>query len=49
MLDALHAVIGIAPAGYEWLEYCVLAITLLFILKVVIDVFFNIFRAVMKW
>lgn len=49
MLDAIRALIGPVPSGYEWLEYTVAAIILLFVLKVVIDVFFNIFRAVMKW
>lgn len=49
MLDAIRSVIGAAPPGYEWLEYVVFAVILLFVLKVVIDVFFNIFRVVMKW
>lgn len=49
MLEAVRAILGQAPAGYAWLEYVVCAIALLLIIKIVIDVFFNIFRTVMKW
>lgn len=49
MVEAIRSILGSAPDGYAWLEYVVFAIILLFVVKVVIDVFFGIFRAVMKW
>lgn len=46
MLDALRSVIGSPAAGYEWMEYIVCAVVLMLVVKIVIDVFFSIFKAV---
>lgn len=49
MIDMLRNLIGSPPLGYEWLEYVISAVVLLLVIKITIDVFFSIFRAVMKW
>ena len=49
MLDMLRDLIGYPPAGYEWVEYVLVCVVLLLVLKITIDVFFTIFRTVMKW
>lgn len=49
MLDMLRDLIGLPPAGYEWVEYVLVCVVLLLVIKITIDVFFTIFRAVMKW
>lgn len=49
MLDAITQLIGEAPAGYEWMQYTVAAVVLLLVCKIVVDVFFSIFKGLMKW
>ncbi len=49
MLDLLRDILGSPPVGYEYLEYVVAAIFLLLVVKIVIDVFFSIFKLVVKW
>lgn len=49
MLDAFRAIVGSAPAGYEWMEYIAVVVILLLIIKISIDVFFSIMRTVFKW
>lgn len=49
MVEAVRALIGSPPMGYELFEYIVLAILLLLVVKIVIDVFFSIFRVIFKW
>lgn len=49
MLDAIIELIGEAPAGYEWMQYAVAAVVLLLVCKIVVDVFFSIFKGLMKW
>lgn len=49
MIDAVRALIGAPPAGYEVYEYFVCAVLLLLVVKVSIDVFFSIFRGITKW
>lgn len=49
MLDMLRDLIGSPPAGYEWVEYVLVCVVLLLVIKITIDVFFTIFRTVMKW
>lgn len=49
MIDMLRSLIGSPPGGYEWLEYVIAAVVLLLVIKITIDVFFSIFRTVMKW
>lgn len=49
MVDAIRALIGSPPMGYELFEYVVAAIVLLLVIKVVIDVFFSLFRVIFKW
>lgn len=49
MLDMLRGLIGSPPAGYEWVEYVLACVVLLLVIKITIDVFFTIFRVVMKW
>lgn len=49
MIDLLRGLIGSPPAGFEWVEYVVVAVVLLLIIKITVDVFFTIFRKVMKW
>lgn len=49
MYDKIHALIGTPPAGYEWMDYIVCAVILLLVIKIVIDVFFSIFKGLMKW
>lgn len=49
MIDMLRDLIGSPPAGYEWVEYVLLSVVLLLVVKITIDVFFTIFRKVMKW
>lgn len=49
MLDYIIQLIGEAPAGYEWMQYVVAAVLLLLVCKIVVDVFFSIFKGLMKW
>jgi len=49
VIDMLRNLIGSPPSGYEWVEYIIVAVVLLLIIKITIDVFFTIFRKVMKW
>lgn len=49
MIELLRQVIGTPPAGFEWVEYILCAVVLLLIVKITIDIFFSIFRGVMKW
>lgn len=49
MVDKIISLIGSAPVGYEWMEYIVCAVVLLLVCKIVIDVFFSIFKGLMKW
>lgn len=49
MVDKINAILGSAPAGFEWMSYVVYAILLLFVCKLVTDVFFSIFKGLMKW
>lgn len=49
MINMLRDLIGSPPAGFEWVEYVIVAVVLLLIIKISIDVFFTIFRKVMKW
>ena len=49
MVNYIIDLIGSAPAGYEWMQYCVAAILLLLVCKIVTDIFFSIFKGLMKW
>lgn len=49
MIDMLRDLLGSPPVGYEWVEYVLVCVVLLLVIKITIDVFFSIFRAVMKW
>ena len=49
MIDMLRSLVGSPPGGYEWVEYVVVCVVLLLVIKITIDVFFTIFRKVMKW
>lgn len=49
MIDGLRSLIGSPPAGYELYEYLIAGVLLLLVVKIVIDVFFYIFRRIMKW
>ena len=49
MIEMLRALIGSPPAGFEWVEYVIVSVVLILIIKITIDVFFGIFRKVMKW
>lgn len=49
MVDYISELIGAAPAGYEWMQYVVCAVVLLLVCKIVVDIFFSIFKGLMKW
>lgn len=49
MIELLRKVIGEPPVGFEWAEYVICVVVLLLIIKITVDVFFSIFRGVMKW
>lgn len=49
MLDAFRAIVGSPPAGFEWVEYISLVVVLMLVIKITIDVFFSIMKAVFKW
>ena len=49
MIELLRKVIGEPPVSFEWIEYVICCVVLLLIIKITIDVFFSIFRTVMKW
>ena len=49
MIELLRQLIGTPPIGFEWVEYILCATVFLLIVKITIDVFFAIFRGVMKW
>ena len=49
MIDMLRSLIGSPPAGFEWVEYVIVSVVLILVIKITIDVFFGIFRKVMKW
>lgn len=38
MLEQIRALIGSAPAGYEWLEYVVSAVVMLFLVSSAVSV-----------
>lgn len=49
MVDKIIALIGAAPEGYEWMQYVIAAVVLLLVCKIVTDIFFSIFKGLMKW
>lgn len=49
MLDQIQSLIGSPPPGYEWMQYVFVGVALLLIIKLVVDVFFSILKAVFKW
>lgn len=49
MIDMLRSIIGSPPADFEWVEYVICAVVLILVVKITIDVFFAIFRKVVKW
>lgn len=49
MVDKIISLIGAPPAGYEWMQYAVISLFLLLVCKIVTDIFFSIFKGLMKW
>lgn len=49
MFESIRALIGAAPDGYAWMEYVICAVILLLVCKIVVDIFFSIFKGLMKW